>query len=368
MLKRIYIDNFRCFVNFELSLRQINLFMGLNGTGKSTVFEVLRKLQAFITGEGQIHQIFKLADFTIWQKLPLQTFELEIEGNEGNYKYELAIEHNQEINKARIHYKRLFFDGNRLIKFESGEVKIYRDNYSEEGTIPFNAALSSLPSMSDTVNTKKLSWFKKRLERFLIIKILPTLIKDESEKEENLLLYNMKNFASWYRYMSQNQRKSFEVQKSLKDIFDESVYLKFDIFGESKRILKMVFEGKAGNIEYRLNQLSDGQKCLVVLYSLISCTQSEDYTLCLDEPDNFLALPEIQPWFMQLYDLCGEGKLQALLISHHPELINILATSLGCWFERENNYTPVRVKAVRDFNKNTGLTVSELVARGWLDD
>ncbi|HBE31624.1 MAG TPA: ATPase, partial [Cyanobacteria bacterium UBA11368] len=86
-------------------------------------------------------------------------------------------------------------------------------------------------------------------------------------------------------------------------------------------------------------------------------------------PENFLALPEIQPWLIQLYDLCSERKLQALLISHHPELINyLLASPIGYWFERQSN-APVRVKAIsNEVGENSGLPVSELIARGWLNE
>jgi hypothetical protein len=105
------------------------------------------------------------------------------------------------------------------------------------------------------------------------------------------------------------------------------------------------------------------------LYTLIYCTQSEDYTLCIDEPENFLALPEIQPWLLQLYDSCDEGKLQTLLISHHPVLINyLLASPIGYWFERQSN-TPVRVKKISNKEAdNSGLAISELIERGWLYD
>ncbi len=58
MLKRIHIDNFRCLVNFELNFDSINLFLGGNGSGKSTVFEVLRKLQSFILGDAKLEAIF----------------------------------------------------------------------------------------------------------------------------------------------------------------------------------------------------------------------------------------------------------------------------------------------------------------------
>jgi predicted ATPase len=114
-------------------------------------------------------------------------------------------------------------------------------------------------------------------------------------------------------------------------------------------VLKLRFTSETDSskpIEYRLVESSDGQKMLIALYTLIYGTKSEDYTLCIDEPENFLALPEIQPWLMRLYDICGEGQLQALLISHHPELIDyLLASPIGYWFERQSNAS-VRVKRI----------------------
>jgi hypothetical protein len=45
---------------------------------------------------------------------------------------------------------------------------------------------------------------------------------------------------------------------------------------------------------------------------------------------------------MALTDFAGEGIEQAVLISHHPEIINYLAASSGRWFERQSNL-PARV-------------------------
>jgi len=147
MLKRIYIDNFRCLVNFELSVDSINLFLGTNGAGKTTVFEVLRKIQAFVSGDGKVDAIFKSVDCTRWQTSPIQSFELEIEGNGGMYKYELAIEHDEKGLRARVQHERLWFDNQPLLKFESGEVQLYRDNHSEGPRYPFDWSQSMLPSL-----------------------------------------------------------------------------------------------------------------------------------------------------------------------------------------------------------------------------
>lgn len=43
------------------------------------------------------------------------------------------------------------------------------------------------------------------------------------------------------------------------------------------------------------------------------------------EPENFLALPEIQPWLLQMADKVEQEACQIFFISHHPELINYLA-------------------------------------------
>jgi ATPase subunit of ABC transporter with duplicated ATPase domains len=116
-------------------------------------------------------------------------------------------------------------------------------------------------------------------------------------------------------------------------------------------------------IPYDFARLSDGQRVLIALYSLLFGLKDEGVSLFLDEPDNFVALREVQPWLMALTDLAGEGIEQAVLISHHPEIINYLAASSGRWFERESN-VPARVrdkpKAVAE-----GLTMAEAVARGW---
>ncbi len=88
--------------------------------------------------------------------------------------------------------------------------------------------------------------------------------------------------------------------------------------------------------------------------------------LCIDEPENFLALPEIEPWFQALYDRCTDTNQQALIISHHPKLINYLAASSGHWFDRDGE-GPVRVRPVTD-EAETGLPIDELVARGWIHE
>jgi predicted ATPase len=65
MLKKIYIHNFRCFENFELEFDKLNLFIGGNGAGKSSVFHVLHKIQRLINGSEKVSAVFSYDDLKV---------------------------------------------------------------------------------------------------------------------------------------------------------------------------------------------------------------------------------------------------------------------------------------------------------------
>ncbi|HLP88707.1 MAG TPA: AAA family ATPase [Nostocaceae cyanobacterium] len=373
MLKRIYIDNFRTLVNFELNFDSINLFLGNNGSGKSTVFDVLQKIQTFVSGDKKLEGIFKLDDCTRWQKNPLQKFELEIDGNGGIYKYKLGIEINEnDKRQILISYENLYYNEQALFKKNDDKAIIYSDDFSVISDFPFSLRQSILTLITSDFNKTKITWFKERLERLFIIQVLPYEMVDDSKQEETKLTSKMENFVSWYRYISQDQGKITELIPILQEVLEGFVSFKFEKLSAEHRslILRFSSEDDTKNIiDYRLSELSDGQKTLLALYTLLYCIKSEDYALCIDEPENFLALPEIQPWLMQLHDFCLERKLQALLISHHPEFMNYLvAANAAYWFECESN-APTRVRKISNEEaEDTGLKISELIARGWIYD
>ncbi len=45
MLTRLYVDNYRCMVNFEFRPKQKQLIIGGNGAGKSTFLDVWRRCE-----------------------------------------------------------------------------------------------------------------------------------------------------------------------------------------------------------------------------------------------------------------------------------------------------------------------------------
>lgn len=382
MLKRIYINNFKCLVNFELKLDGLSLFLGANGSGKTTVFEVLIKLQKFILGEDfslgdyRVQDLFEKSALTRWQDSPVQSFELELEGNGGIYKYVLEIEHQGDYKPPRMGTEKLSFDDAPLFEFgiqkddrgiPVGQAQLYNDDPDREGVFLsfFDWSRSGVSFVYERPDNQKLTWFKKRMANFFIVHLNPGLMNSESRQEEKHPNWKMSNYAAWYSYLSQaNQGQIIKLTLELQKILPGYDSFKNPKSGEV-RTLFASFK-LPSKTTYKFDELSDGQKALIALYTLIYAAGDEDFTLCIDEPENFLALPEIKPCLKEVVEYCVGDRRQAILISHHPSLINYLANNSGYWFARENNQA-VRVRPIND-EEQEGLSLAKLIELGWIYD
>lgn len=365
MLKELYIDNYKCLVNFTFTPQNINLLLGENGTGKSTVFEVLHKLKIFVTA-GKDLSIFPSESLTRWQIAPNQNFELSISIQNRNYRYKLSIEHNRQKSLSRIQSEQLFVDDQLLFDFQRGTIRLFRDDFSSGPEYPFDWSQPGLATIHPRQDNQALTTFKSWMENLFVLKPNPMGMVMESKSEEKQLDYHCNNFSSWYRYLSQErQAEAFELTLKLREILPGFYSFSMPEAGEKIRLFQLGFKTDNGKvIFYDLDELSDGQRMIILLYALLYSIHHDHICLCIDEPENFLALPEIQPWLLNLYDLCQERGIQAFLISHNPESINDLASGSGYWFDRLPN-SPTRIKPIVD-SGDTGLKISELIARGWL--
>jgi len=155
-----------------------------------------------------------------------------------------------------------------------------------------------------------------------------------------------------------------QLKRSLRTVLDGFRDYGFEQQGHGSHFLQFSFAApRRGRIVFAFNELSEGQRALVVLYALLHAVSGEASTLCIDEPENFLSPREIQPWLNRLMDETEAGG-QALLISHNPGLIDFLAPTQGLLVEREGS-GPTRVRPLP--SDGAGLPVSELLARGWVD-
>ena len=368
MLKRLYANNYRCLVNFEINFDELILLVGPNGGGKSTLFDLLYGVRHLIVDNAKVNEIFPAKDLTAWVKSPEQAFELDVQGQDGLFSYKLVISHNPDIKKQRIELEHLILDGKPLFEFKQGEVQLYHDDHEPGPKYSFDWSVSALATIVPRHDNKKLTWFKEWAEKLLVLSLQPKAMTSETEEESDWLNRDGTNFASWYRYISQeHQDKIFQLTQQLRDTIPGFHAFKLEQAGKH-RVLKVGFAGEDENaspIYFDFEQLSDGQRVMIVLYSLLLGLQDLRNTVFVDEPENYVSLPEIQPWLMELNDACGESFPQAVLISHHPELIDYLGPECGKWIERDP-LGPTRVKRLPE-KIDKGLKLSEQIARGWTE-
>ncbi len=371
MIKRIFIDNYKCFTNFECRFDAMQLLLGDNGSGKTTVFDVLDTLRNFITFGATTEDTFPYQALSAWDARRVQTFELELDGNGGEYSYRLTTEHDPRTQKSRIQSETLRFGQAILCEYDGRDVHLFNDDGTPGPAFPLGSSRSAVASIPERRENEKLFWFCHRgIGRVFVFSLDPVAMSALSDREVPNPDRRLTNLASWIRHLWQQQADFGGIMvASLKEVIDGLANLRLEKLSETIRELDVEFRFEAGAkgtpaapFNLAFDKLSDGQRMLVALYTVLLAAVEKGVTVCLDEPDNFVSLRELQPWLTALRDRIEERGGQCLLISHHPEFINYLAANHGLIFSRDES-GPARAKTFEW--KGEAMLPAELIARGW---
>lgn len=373
MLERLYVDNFRCLVNFECHLGARQLILGVNGVGKTTLFDVLALLREFCFHGNPVDGRLVGNTRTRWQDVPEQSFELDVSGNGGQYTFRLVVDSWGNPVRPRVVKEEVDFSGRPIFRFADGEVHLFNDRHEDNVQYPFDWHRSALATIADRRENTKLSWFKRWLGGLLFISPDLRRMSPLAVRETAFPLADLSNFADWYRHLRQesDSRELLALMNDLHEAIDGFESMDLKEAGLGNRVLKvsLASEDAPGArpqpYPYDFYELSDGQRVLVGLYTVLRYALRPSATVCFDDPDNFIALRELQPWLTKLLDRteAEDACPQVLIISRHPEFLNRMAFGDGLVLERPGG----RQTRARPFTDpaQTGLSPAELVARGW---
>ena len=365
MLQRLYVDNYRCLVNFELPLQELSLLLGRNGVGKTSVLDVVFALRCLLSGAAKVTSpdTFPTRTLTRWQNRELQTFEIDVRLGTDTFRYRLEVEHHRATRQGRILREDLTSNGKPLFECKKGVVQLYLDNHSKGPLYAVDWSESALARVAARDDNRRLTHFRDFVNRVVVCGLYPASFSAESLGEDALLKRDANNFADWYRHVLLERPDLVpEFTKALVEVVKGFRSIRLERVGQEARALMVSLDEGGQGYELRFDEISDGQRALIALYGLIYLGRG--YTFFLDEPDNYVALPEIQPWLVKLADACGDSLPQAVVCSHHPELIDYLGAEAGLVLSREASGV-VTTKRFDLDRLQGGLKLSEEVARGW---
>jgi len=364
MIEYLKADNYKSLVNFKIDFSKINILLGSNGSGKSTIFFLIYSLRAFIRGDKKLENLFDFSTLTRWQTVNIQTFELKITGKKQSFIYQLEIEYNRDIKKNKVRREAVLCNDKFIFKSENGKATLYNDSFEEGPEILTNWSYSGVSAVFERNDNKLLAFFKDAVNRIVVCEPVPMLVDGSAEEADPYPEFALDNLPAVYLSVVQkNPEKLSKLWTMMKEINPsfERTYLE----GESEKKLCFEYENNKVKQRYLLSELSEGEKALFSFYFLVINFMGDGYTLMLDEPDNYISLREIIPAMQAVEDATGNVDTQCVLISHHPKVIDYYAQSGGIWLSRYSYGATTVTDAPKTGNV---LTYSELISRGDINE
>jgi predicted ATPase len=373
MLKRIYVHNFRTLVGFEWSPPAACVLVGGNGAGKSALFEVLWIAREMIVEGKRIDELGFPGTRTAWLDDPTQVAELELEldGQHFVYRLEARLEPSDPPERSRASISETLHSAGELLYTASdGKVSLFGDipGPAPLTTFPFDRRRSFLATVEHVADVRRLAAFRDGLAAMWMFKPDPLRIGGAATGETTWIDRDFGNFASWYRTKVQ---EDFEATTRLRDDLVEVLpgftQLRLEAISAESRTLRVKLDFGGRTHEIGWNELSEGQRLLIVLYGVLRFGLAHARLIALDEIENYVAPAEIQPWLQVVADVAAEGNRQLIVISHHPESIDYLAADAAWRMSRDPATGASRIERLEP-DLDAGEKAYDLVRQRTIDD
>ncbi|MBR3307221.1 MAG: AAA family ATPase [Lachnospiraceae bacterium] len=363
MIKYLFANNYKTFVNFKVDFGRSSLLIGKNGSGKSNVLTLIASIRDVVMGGRAVRELFPATTVTRWMKSNIQTFELGLSDDDHDYVYRLEIEQSSE---TRVLSERVYCDSKVIYQKTDGSAEVYDDDLHADRVLADSASSGIAFAPTDSRHSL-LKGFRSLIGSIILCTPNPKTMSDLVQNDVFIPTIDFSNIASTFWGVVLLDP---DVYRELADTFGEmsSGFTKARIAVEPfGKHLALDYMYKDVSCTYLFSELSDGEKMLFALYILLYGYIGKGMTVLLDEPDNYVSLREIQPWCINLERKLEEAG-QCIIVSHHPEIINYMAETDGIWLSRlSSGESKIMDKPDVGINEEL-LTYSEMISRGLLDE
>ena len=366
MLKRLYIHNFKCLQNFELTLNDLNsaLLLGKNGSGKSTIFDVIEIFQKIGRGTTSLKDLFDESSFSFSDRTLSIEFELDVVIDNKNYSYKLIIEFPEGFIYPKVKNEDLFVDNQLLLKRDGSKTQF---NNSADFLLDLHHI--GLPLISVMPNNA-LAIFRDWLRDIIILSPFPRHFMDVSKTESSTLKREAENIIDWVRWLLSSNPSLYPViYDFLKIRMPDLELFRFENLGRDDRRLLFTFSDGKNDKIIDFSQLSDGEKIFFLTATVIAAQKNNPTILCLwDEPDNFVSLIEVNHFIIEFRKAfeTSPNQPQLLITSHNERVVNNFSNHNIFITSRASHLSPTRITMLENIDYESA-TVIDAYDNGELD-
>ena len=327
-IERLLIEDFRAIQHLELKCKPgFNVIAGVNGAGKSTLLDALEILLSWVKNRIRLHsasglypQLSDISKGASYTRLQAQAMVYE------------AMERGKGISWDVTKISPAFRNGSRP-KSDFGEVTEYADKlassyYDSEGS-------ASMPMFVKYSVNRSLIDIPMHVHKKHVLDAI-TLYEGKIDGGSNL-----RAFYEWFREREdiereeREERKSFEYQDPQLRVVRETISSVMEGYGElhTRRKTPSGFELRKDGRSFRVEELSDGEKCYLTLVGDIArrlaiCNPS------LDRPtdgEGIVLIDELELHLHPLWQSEAIDKLrrvfpncQFFITTHSPHIVQNL--------------------------------------------
>ncbi|NEP12718.1 MAG: AAA family ATPase [Symploca sp. SIO2C1] len=349
MLQRLYVHNFRCLENFELSLKGMSsvLLIGKNGAGKSMIASALEVLQSIGRGINNVRQLIQLKDFYLGRSdLPIR-FEIEVLLDEKLYQYTLALGLPKNSKELQVFEEDLLIAGKSIYSRKAAENKVDSQYHGKQLLVNLN--LIALPVIQGQSETEQLQVFKTWLARMIILAPIPSLMNGESKGETLEPKRDGSNFGEWFSGLLSRYPAAYkEVEKYFQAVMPDISDIQNELIGRNFKNMIVQFEKNNTNFKVDFQDLSDGEKCFFLCAVVLAANKYYGPVFCFwDEPDNYLSLSEVGHFVTSLRRSFNKSG-QILATSHNEEAIRKFSNENTFVLDRKSHLEPTLVRLLSE--------------------
>ena len=343
MIRRLYLDGYKAFVNHTIEFDRLVFLAGGNGTGKSGHFDAIEAVRNLVVEGKPVAECFPPSCFSQFSKPlggenPRIVVEMDMETFATTFEYVVIVERSPA--GIEIHSERLLSRTETLYEYEGGLATVATDRDSV-AMVSISSHRSGLPLIRNVTGGRGGPGFLTSVSTISNVRLNPWTFANGSSPAKAHLIRDGGNLAGWLADQMADFTKAAMIVERWTRALGVSVNPRF-VNSPEGNVFELELRYGRETQTARLSDLSEGQRCLLAIHALLADIEADGGTLLLDEPDNFLSYAEVQGLIGEIQSASLREGAQIIVASHNPALMRELGGVYGVRFYRDGANGHVR--------------------------